>query len=85
MMIFGAFGFTLFPTMALFTVYCSENVPSVFCSEGIIYTNVILCSVLVGLMSANLWVAQSRIMTDLCSVETLGKYFGLFWAIMQLS
>ncbi|CAD8049827.1 unnamed protein product [Paramecium primaurelia] len=85
-MFFSSFGYTLYMSCGIIVYQCKEHgTQDGVCSKGILYTIVNFCAIINGICASTLWVSQPWYITSISTNETRGKYFGIFWALMQSS
>ena len=85
-LIFGAITYVGFIFAGLFTSFCArEDVEGSLCHPSIIYGLNIVCSAMVGIGGAFIWLFQGTYVNDCADEKTKGLYNGLFWSIFQSS
>lgn len=84
-MFIATWGYVAFLAAGAIACSCEDNMDRSVCSEGsLVAINVIFAAIL-GLLACIIWVAQVGYVSALCDEHSKAKFFGIFWAMMQLS
>lgn len=84
-MFIATWGYVVFLAAGAIACSCESDSDRSVCSQGsLVAINVIFAAIL-GLLACIIWVAQVGYVSALCDVNNKAKFFGIFWALLQLS
>ena len=84
-MFIASWGYILFLAAGAVACSCESNPDASYCSEGVLVTINVICAFILGLLACIIWVAQVGYVSALCDENSKAKFFGVFWALLQLS
>ena len=84
-LLLGSLGYILFLCFGAMTCSCSVERSYFYCSNFWIYLTNFVGACATGFSAPILWISQSRYITNICSPQNKGKYFSIFYAIVQTS
>ncbi len=84
-MFIATWGYVVFLVAGAAACSCENNPDASICSEGSLVAINVICAAVLGLLACIIWVAQVGYVSALCDENSKAKYFGIFWALMQLS
>ena len=83
--IISSIGYIILVCSGIFPTSCTMDNSLIFCNNYGIYTISIISSIITGIFGALIWVGQTGYITQLCSQNTIGIFFGIFWSILYFA